>query len=112
MPRATVPSLSRRVATCAGFLLAALAILWSVYLLVMPPLLVGIVGSTPSGIDRLSWLIGAAYATPSILCAAAGAVGAVVVSGSRAILGGVLVAVGWACFAALLCLFVAPNWLA
>jgi hypothetical protein len=112
MPLVTVPSLPRRVATCAGFLLAALAILWSVYVLVMPPLLAGIVGSTSSGIDWLSWLIGAAYATPSILCAAAGAVGAIVISRSRAILGGILVAVGWVCFAALLGLFVVPNWLA
>jgi hypothetical protein len=109
MERAMGP---RRIATSAGFLLAALAVLWSLYVLVMPPLFADITGSSSPGTRGLSWLIGAAYALPSILCAAAGAIGAVVIGRGRALPGGVLVALGWACFAVAVAVFVAPSWLA
>lgn len=103
----------RKIAVSSGFLLAVVGALWSLYVLVMPPLLVGITGSQSSGTDRSSWMIGAAYAVPSILCAAAGAAGAVVIGRSRkTLLGGILVAVGWICFVAHVVLFVVPSWLA
>lgn len=99
----------RKIATGFGFLLAVLGALWSLYVLVMPPLLAHMTGSASTGTDRLSWLIGAAYAVPPILCAAAGAAGAVVIGRSRALLGGILVAFGWACFVALVGLFILPS---
>lgn len=109
MERVTAP---RKIAASSGFLLAVLGVLWSLYVLVMPPLLAGITGSASSGTERLSWVIGAAYAVPSILCAVAGLVGAVVIGRSRTVLGGILVAAGWVCFVALVGLFVVPSWLA
>lgn len=101
----------RKIAASSGFLLAVLGALWSLYVLVMPPLLANITGTASSAAVRLSWLIGAAYAVPSILCAAAGVVGAVVIGRSRTLLGGILVAAGWVCFVVLVGLFVVPSWL-
>lgn len=100
-----------KIATWAGFLLAALGVLWSLYVLAMPPVLAHVTGSAAPETRRIYWLIGAAYAGPSILCASAGAVGAIVIDRGRALPGMVLVAAGWACFGLMISLFVAPNWL-